>query len=135
MYTFKGICFVITLYEVKNKIFVVLQVFSKNISVFPCECVTLSGFTELLTQTDSRLPMCQINFRIPVQGMLFGRKLGLQRLVRAAQLFYSFERSCFFQRLCHLHQCFKALALFRIWEAFLVSLSCHLLLLGRPFNH
>lgn len=63
-------------------------------------------FAELPTPT--WLLMCQINFRIPVQGMLFGRKLGLHRLVRALQLFYSFERSRFFQRLCHLHQCFKA---------------------------
>lgn len=41
-------------------------------------------------QVNTGLPLCQINFRDTVRGMLFGRKLGSHCLDGAVQLFHSF---------------------------------------------
>lgn len=74
---------------------------------------------ELPTPTNTGLPLCQMNFRIPVQGMLFGRKLGSHWLSGAVQLFCSFVRSCSsFSKMLPSASLLRGLALFEIWEAF-----------------
>lgn len=76
-------------------------------------------FAELPTPTNTGLPLCQMNFRIPVQGMLFGRKLGSHWLDGAVQLFYSFVRSCSsFSKMLPSASVLRGLALLEIWEAF-----------------
>lgn len=96
-------------------------------SVSPCQARIKHCFAELPAPTN-------IDFRIPVQCMLFGRKLGLHRLDGALQLFSSFERliARLFQRLCHLHQCFEAWLCLKYGKR---SLSCHLLWLWKRLKH
>lgn len=61
-------------------------------------------------QVNTGLPLCQINFRDTVRGMLFGRKLGSHCLDGAVQLFSLLLSgvALLFQRCCHLHQCSQA---------------------------
>lgn len=103
-------------------------------SVSPCQARIKHCFAELPAPTNTELLLCQIDFRIPVQSMLFGRKLGLHRLDGALQLFSSFERliARLFQRLCHLHQCFEAWLCLKYGKR---SLSCHLLWLWKRLKH
>ncbi len=76
------------------------------------------------------------NFRIPVQGMLFGRKLGLLGLDRAVELFCSFERRCSsFSKTLPSASVLEGLALFKIWKAFFVLPFTFALKAPQALNH
>lgn len=129
------------LYLVKMLLFILQQIFLEKkfcMSLPVCHHVRPEKhcFAELPTPTNTGLPMCQISLRIPVQGMLFGRKLGLYRLDGAVQLFYSFERSCSsFSKTLPSASVLQGLALFEIWEAFLVLPFTFALKAPQALNH